>query len=276
MACILVECLTGAPPFAHEPPLLTMEAHLGEPPPRVSERNPRLPSALDAVVARGLAKEPAHRFATATALVDAAQAALAPAAAPAPAPAARPAPRPTRRRRRFRIPAWTAGVLAASAVAGFASGSADWSSPPPSPATERAAPDPALAAHADYVDKVRANVRRLAARRAALRDRLRQARHPARQAAAARSLAAAYRQARRALPRAPAGATAAHDLTGALRASEDAYRQLARAARHGDGAAWRTAAARAVRSEAQVRRALHRLAARQAALARSASQRSAA
>ena len=39
---ILVECLTGAPPYPYDRPLLTLHAHLVDAPPRVSERVPEL------------------------------------------------------------------------------------------------------------------------------------------------------------------------------------------------------------------------------------------
>jgi serine/threonine-protein kinase len=62
LGCILVECLTGEPPFPHDRPLLTLHAHLVEQPPRVSDRSPQLPAALDLVVATAMAKDPRDRF----------------------------------------------------------------------------------------------------------------------------------------------------------------------------------------------------------------------
>jgi eukaryotic-like serine/threonine-protein kinase len=53
-----------------------MLAHLQQPPPRISERIPGLPSGLDAVIATAMAKDPAHRFQTAGHLAAAASAAL--------------------------------------------------------------------------------------------------------------------------------------------------------------------------------------------------------
>ena len=122
LACIMVECLTGAPPYAHDPPLLTMQAHLGEAPPKVTERNPRLPADLDAVIARSLAKDPAERYRSPSDLVDAAVTTFAGAAAAvkraeaaappktAPKQRARP-PQRTATRRRRRITAWAAARL---------------------------------------------------------------------------------------------------------------------------------------------------------------------
>jgi Protein kinase domain len=104
LACILVECLTGKPPFPHERPLLAVHAHLSEPPPRVSERRAELPVALDGVVAKAMAKDPRERHPSAGALIRAAEESLGvrvtipvtraprkPVAVPAPAPAPAPA-----------------------------------------------------------------------------------------------------------------------------------------------------------------------------------------
>jgi serine/threonine protein kinase len=62
LACVLVECLTGSPPYPYDRPLLALHAHLTEGPPNVSARNAALPRALDEVVAKGMAKDPAGRY----------------------------------------------------------------------------------------------------------------------------------------------------------------------------------------------------------------------
>ncbi len=69
LACVAVETLTGKVPFPRENDAATMYAHVVEPPPKVSERRPELPPALDAVIAAGMAKAPDERPATAGALV---------------------------------------------------------------------------------------------------------------------------------------------------------------------------------------------------------------
>ncbi|MGW6729038.1 protein kinase domain-containing protein [Nocardia sp. NPDC055029] len=72
----LYELLTGFVPFQRESPAALISAHLIEPPPRPSAGNPALPPAMDAVIARAMAKNPDDRFASCGALADAAVAAL--------------------------------------------------------------------------------------------------------------------------------------------------------------------------------------------------------
>src|SRR3954470_952871 len=82
LACLLFECLTGTVPYRSASGVGALFAHLEEPVPRVGERRVGLPADLDGVFARALAKDPADRFATCTAFVDEARAALALDAAP--------------------------------------------------------------------------------------------------------------------------------------------------------------------------------------------------
>ncbi|ORV56900.1 serine/threonine-protein kinase [Mycobacterium fragae] len=76
LACVLYESLTGKVPFATESLEHLVAAHIASPPPQPSVANPRVPAALDAVVARGMAKEPDDRYGTAGGLGRAAQRAL--------------------------------------------------------------------------------------------------------------------------------------------------------------------------------------------------------
>jgi YVTN family beta-propeller protein len=106
LGCLLFECLTGSLPFRQGSDVATIFAHLEEPAPAASERNGALPSAVDPVLARAMAKEPAERFASCRELVAAAHDALGLAAAP-------------RRRARWLVPALALAlaVVAAAAVA---------------------------------------------------------------------------------------------------------------------------------------------------------------
>jgi streptogramin lyase/predicted Ser/Thr protein kinase len=76
LGCVLFQCLTGRTPFPREGDEAIMWAHLHEPPPAPSALVPGLAAALDAVIARALAKDPAERFPSAGALGAAAQRAL--------------------------------------------------------------------------------------------------------------------------------------------------------------------------------------------------------
>jgi len=76
LTCLLYECLTGQRPFGGGDLPDLLYAHLDQPPPKPSVVNPDVPIALDAVIARGLAKDPAERYRSASDLAAAAQAAL--------------------------------------------------------------------------------------------------------------------------------------------------------------------------------------------------------
>ena len=76
LGCLLFECLTGEVPFVRDSDIAVVFAHLEEPPPRPAERVGELPSEIDAVIARALAKQPEDRYATCGELVDDARRAL--------------------------------------------------------------------------------------------------------------------------------------------------------------------------------------------------------
>jgi hypothetical protein len=76
LACVLYETLTGDSPFARDSLQNLVAAHLASPPPRPSLTNPRVPASFDAVIARGMAKNPDDRYGTAGGLVRAAQQAI--------------------------------------------------------------------------------------------------------------------------------------------------------------------------------------------------------
>lgn len=119
LACVLHECLTGATPFPAASMNVLIKSHLSDPPPRPSAQANGVPAALDAVIDRGMAKDPADRFPTATALARAARAALGAAAPAAPtlvvrAPAS--AQRPGNPTVRGAVPPESTGELSLSAV----------------------------------------------------------------------------------------------------------------------------------------------------------------
>jgi hypothetical protein len=266
LACVLVEGLTGAPPFPYDMPALVLNAHRTEPPPRIAAAT-GLPDPLDRVLQTALDKRPEQRQQTPTGLMRAAQRALGHRRFPLPALAAPPAPKrpkpvaarppkpsprataaippraaasprtasPSRRRRpRWPAPSGVAvaAVLLLASTAGYATATSgpdhQRSDPPPAPAA--ALPSPTPSASQDTA--LSRAMARLGHDRAVARAQLRFARHPGAQAAAARRLAAAYGDARAALPQ-PAA------LDAALASVQRAYRRLATTARTGDAAAFR-------------------------------------
>jgi serine/threonine protein kinase len=64
LACAGFELLCGTPPFAQDQGLTVMYDQLYVPPPPATARRPDLPAAVDVVLARALAKNPADRYAT--------------------------------------------------------------------------------------------------------------------------------------------------------------------------------------------------------------------
>jgi YVTN family beta-propeller protein len=77
LGCVLYECLTGRPPFADASEVAVLYAHLHDAPPPASGLRPGLPPALDASLARALAKQPEERHRSAGELVIEAGEALA-------------------------------------------------------------------------------------------------------------------------------------------------------------------------------------------------------
>lgn len=71
LGCVLHEMLTGDPPFTGDTAIQVVSQHLHAEPPSLAEARSDVPSGLDDVVRRALAKDPGHRFADAGSLADA-------------------------------------------------------------------------------------------------------------------------------------------------------------------------------------------------------------
>ena len=80
LGCVLHQTLTGSVPFPRDSDVAKMYAHLHEPPPSCGAAVPGIPSALDEVVRRAMAKRPDERFPSAGDLGRAVRAAAAGAA----------------------------------------------------------------------------------------------------------------------------------------------------------------------------------------------------
>src|SRR6059058_1102791 len=78
LGCVVYEMLTGEVPFPKKRDVEVIMAHVGEPPPKPSEKREGLPPAIDDVIAKAMAKDPADRYETVTAFFEAASEALAP------------------------------------------------------------------------------------------------------------------------------------------------------------------------------------------------------
>jgi serine/threonine-protein kinase len=76
LACVAFELLTGSVPFKRDDLMQVLYAHVYDRPPRLVQLRPGLPEAADAVLARALAKDPADRYRSCTAFMDALRAAL--------------------------------------------------------------------------------------------------------------------------------------------------------------------------------------------------------
>ena len=111
LGCLLFECLTGSLPFRDRSEVAAIFAHLEEPAPLASERHEALPPAVDAVLARAMAKEPEQRFESCRELVAATHDALGLAPPPPPPP----------RRARWLLPVVALAVVV-TAVAAVALG----------------------------------------------------------------------------------------------------------------------------------------------------------
>ncbi len=76
LACATYALLTGAVPFQREEPMAVLYAHLSLAPPPLTSRRPELPSLVDEVVSKALAKEPDDRYPSCGEFADALRDAL--------------------------------------------------------------------------------------------------------------------------------------------------------------------------------------------------------
>lgn len=131
LGIVLYEMLTGVRPFRGDTPVAIISSILKDAPARVVDLNPSVPSALDHIIARALAKDPARRYQSALDLRIDLEEQLLPGGVPS---------GPTAGLGRARQRWWKGAVLAAAGV--LATGGAwllwKWGAPGPGPAPARA------------------------------------------------------------------------------------------------------------------------------------------
>ena len=68
LGVLLYEMVAGRPPFVGDSPVAVASKHVREQPPALSDLNPAVPPALEAVIAKAMAKSPSHRYQSAAEL----------------------------------------------------------------------------------------------------------------------------------------------------------------------------------------------------------------
>ncbi|MGH7499152.1 MAG: serine/threonine-protein kinase [Gemmatimonadales bacterium] len=71
LGCVLFESLAGQPPFTNRNEAVVLQLHLTQPAPDLRTLRPELPEAISGAIARALAKTPADRWESASAMRDA-------------------------------------------------------------------------------------------------------------------------------------------------------------------------------------------------------------
>jgi YVTN family beta-propeller protein len=148
LGCVLYECLTGEVPFTRDNEAALVYAHLMAIPPKVTNKRPDLPSVIDAVMVKAMAKQREDRYPTAGELVQGAAEAL---RVQPVIPTAATLPPPTggrRSRTKTLLAVIGAAVLIVGFVAAFVLASRDGEAPGPGSS------NPAAAALVDYVARV--------------------------------------------------------------------------------------------------------------------------
>src|SRR4051795_10427588 len=70
LGCVMYQCLAGEPPYMRDTDMLIMWAHVGAEPPSLSTAQPELPSGVDRVIKKALAKSREDRYDTCGQLIS--------------------------------------------------------------------------------------------------------------------------------------------------------------------------------------------------------------
>jgi predicted Ser/Thr protein kinase len=146
LACVLYECLTSQLAFPGDTLQQQVAGHLTGDPPKPCALNPAVPAGFDAVIARGMAKDPERRYQTAGQLAAGASRALTGPPAPAPPTAAptlfRGRAAPTSANQPAYATAPSDPTVRAAAPAGQPAPVLPRPAPPPGPPRAQPAPQP--------------------------------------------------------------------------------------------------------------------------------------
>jgi serine/threonine-protein kinase len=141
LGIVLYEMLVGWAPFGATTPVAALYKQVNEPPPPLRQANINVPTWLEAVVNKALAKSPAERYQNASDFAEALRQRRAPGKVPTPVPATAPretpSPEPKRKKRGPLVPILIAGIviiiLALIAVSAYMAASGGLGSEKPTP-----------------------------------------------------------------------------------------------------------------------------------------------